>query len=67
MSAVYDQLGWPFTAQAERSMRAWLDGNPRHGRGGHDPDPDEFGLEETAVRERFAEYRRRFDREERDG
>ncbi|MEY2434295.1 MAG: hypothetical protein QOC92_4020 [Acidimicrobiaceae bacterium] len=64
---IYDRLGWPLTARAEDAMRAWLDENPRHGRGGHEPKPEEFGLDEAAVRERFAEYRRRFGREERDG
>jgi hypothetical protein len=67
MRAIYDQLGWPFTAKVERAMREWLAANPRHGRGGHDPEPADFGLDEAAVRERFAEYRRRFGREERDG
>jgi hypothetical protein len=60
MGELYDQLGWPLTEGAERGMRAWLDGNPRHGRGGHDPSPEEFGLDADAVRERFAAYRERF-------
>jgi hypothetical protein len=41
-------------------MRAWLDENPRHGRGGHDPEPSELGLDVAMVRERFATYRQRF-------
>jgi hypothetical protein len=60
MQQLYDRLGWPFTAAAERGMRAWLDENPRHGRGGHDPDPRELGLDVAMVRERFATYQQRF-------
>ena len=60
MQQLYDRLGWPFSSDAERNMRAWLDENPRHGRGGHDPDPSELGLDPAAVRERFAAYRQRF-------
>ena len=67
MGQLYDALGWSLTAHAERGMRAWLAGNPQHGRGGHDPTPEEFGLDAGAVRERFASYRRRFGREDPDG
>lgn len=63
MAALYDHLGWPFTAAAEDGMRAWLGGNTRHGRGGHDPDPAEFGIDPAAVGERFEAYRRRFGRD----
>jgi hypothetical protein len=67
MGQLYDRLGWPFTASAQTAMRAWLADNPRHGRGGHDPAPADFGLDAGAVRERFASYRRRFGREDSDG
>lgn len=67
IAAVYDQLGWPLTDQAERAMRAWLADNPKHGRGGHDVDPNEFGLDPAAIRERFDAYRRRFGNEDSDG
>jgi hypothetical protein len=67
MGQLYDRLGWPLTAPAETAMRAWLSGNPQHGRGGHDPAPADFGLDADAVRERFASYRRRFGREDSDG
>jgi hypothetical protein len=65
MQALYERLDWPFTDAAERGMRAWLDENPRHGRGGHDPEPSELGLDADVVRERFAAYRQRFDLGER--
>ncbi|MEY2424140.1 MAG: hypothetical protein QOI95_4207 [Acidimicrobiaceae bacterium] len=67
MGQLYDRLRWPLTAHAESAMRAWLAGNPQHGRGGHDPSPAEFGLDEGAVRERFASYLRRFGREDTNG
>jgi hypothetical protein len=67
MANLYEQLGWPMTPEAERGMRGWLASNPRHGRGGHDPLPAEFGLDEVEVRERFAPYRQRFGREDGDG
>jgi hypothetical protein len=60
MAAIYARLGWPFTEQAERSMRAYLAHNPRHGRGANQPDPNEFGLDAAAVRERFTAYRQQF-------
>ncbi|MEY2446932.1 MAG: hypothetical protein QOH79_408 [Acidimicrobiaceae bacterium] len=67
MGQLYDRLGWPMTAQAELAMRSWLADNPEHARGGHDPAAEAFGLEPSAVRERFTSYRRRFGREESDG
>jgi hypothetical protein len=67
MAQLYDRLGWPLTEKAERGMRAWLAGNPQHGRGGHDPAPEEFGLDAAAVRERFTSYLRRFGREDTNG
>jgi hypothetical protein len=62
VDGLYDQIGWPFTHRAEHQMRAWLAGNPRHGRGGHTPDPAEFGLDRAAIEERFAVYIERFGR-----
>jgi hypothetical protein len=67
MGQLYDRLGWPLTERAESGMRAWLDGNPQHGRGGHDPAPEEFGLDAAQVRDRFASYRRQFGREDTNG
>ena len=67
MASIYERLGWPLTDGAQRAMREWLAGNPQHGRGGHDPDPAEFGLEPGEVRKRFAAYRQRFEREGDDG
>jgi hypothetical protein len=63
VATLYERLGWDFTGVAERAMRAWLDGNPRHGRGGHDPDAATFGLDAGAISERFAPYIRRFGKE----
>ena len=66
MSDVYSRLGWSFTDRAEAAMREWLAGNPRHGRGDHQPDATRYGLVPEAVHERFARYLHRFDREGRD-
>jgi hypothetical protein len=62
MAGVYERLGWDLTAAAEAAMREWVAANPRHGRGGHHPDAADFGLDPSAVAERFSEYRRRFGR-----
>ena len=67
MALLYARLGWPLTDGAQRAMQEWLAGNPQHGRGGHDPDAAEFGLDRGAVRERFAAYRRQFGGEGDDG
>jgi hypothetical protein len=64
LGALYDRLGWTLTEGAERAMRDWLAGNPRHGRGGHDPDPATFGLAAGEIRDRFAGYCDRFEKED---
>lgn len=66
VGAIYDRLAWPLTASAERNMRAWLTENPQHGRGGHDVNAEEFGLNPAAARDRFATYIRRFGSDHRD-
>jgi hypothetical protein len=57
---IYDEAGWPFTADAERGVAAWWAENPpgRHGR--HEPDAAAFGLTPEGVRDRFADYLERF-------
>jgi hypothetical protein len=60
MAALYADLGWPFTADAEAAMREWSAGNAQHARGDHAPDPGTFGLDPHAVAERFSAYTHRF-------
>jgi Sulfotransferase family len=60
VATLYAALGWAFTEHAEAAMRAWLAGNPQHGRGEHRPDPAPYGLDARAVAERFSAYTDRF-------
>jgi hypothetical protein len=59
MGQVYADAGMSLTAEAETSMRAWLARRPRE-TGRPDYAPESFGLSEGQIRERFAEYERRF-------
>jgi hypothetical protein len=58
---MYAHFGYPWTAEAERAMRAWHDANPQHKHGGHQYTAEQFGLSEDAVAERFARYAERFE------
>jgi sulfotransferase family protein len=60
VATLYERLGWTLTDRAEAGMHAWLTTNPRHGRGGHEPAPADFGLDPAAVRDRFRAYTDRF-------
>jgi hypothetical protein len=58
---VYGRFGLPFTAEAERGMRAWLAENPQHKHGAPRYTLAEFGIELDAVRAAFREYTQHFD------
>jgi hypothetical protein len=60
VAAVYERFGLPFTAEAERRMRAWLELNPQGKHGAHRYTLEEFGLELAEVREAFRPYTERF-------
>lgn len=60
MAAIYERLGWPLTEATTLAMQRWLSENPQHGRGDHQPDPTEYGVDATAVDAHFAAYRDRF-------
>jgi hypothetical protein len=57
---LYDHFGFDLSADAERRMRAWHEGNPQHKHGGHKYTLERFGLVEAEIRERFARYAQRF-------
>ena len=59
MSTVYGATGMNLTAEAEMSMRDWLERRPRE-TGRPDYAPETYGLDEAMIRERFAEYETRF-------
>ncbi len=59
MATVYDAAGMTLTAEAETAMRAWLERRPRE-TGRPDYSPESFGLSEGSIRDRFADYERRF-------
>ena len=61
VAALYDRLGLPFTAEAERRMRGWIAANPQHKHGALSYDLAEFGLSVEEVREAFREYTDHFD------
>lgn len=57
--AIYDHFGLTLTGETERAMQAWLDDHPRRSSGGPRHRPEEFGLSEEGLRQRFAAYRQR--------
>jgi hypothetical protein len=59
VSTVYAAIGVDLDAAAEASMRDWLARRPREA-GRPDYRPETYGLSEGKIRERFAEYERRF-------
>lgn len=59
VSKVYAAIGVDLDAPAEAAMRDWLARRPREA-GRPDYRPETYGLSEAQIRERFAEYERRF-------
>lgn len=59
VTAVYAAIGVELDATAEAAMRDWLVRRPRE-QGRPDYHPETYGLDETRIRDRFAEYERRF-------
>jgi len=58
---VYAQLGRPLAPATRRAMAERLLRHPRHAHGSHDYALGKYGLSRGDVRERFADYVRRFD------
>lgn len=61
VASLYQRLDLPFTAEADRRMRAWSAANPQHKHGGLSYDLAQFGLTVEEVREAFREYTLYFD------
>jgi hypothetical protein len=59
MATVYDASGMTLTAEVESAMRGWLERRPRE-TGRPDYTAETYGLGEAMIRERFADYERRF-------
>jgi len=54
---IYDHFGFSLSAEGEQRMRRWHADNPQGKHGGHRYTPEEFGLSEGMMAERFARYR----------
>lgn len=61
VSRVYDAIGMELSAEAEVSMRDWLERRPRES-GRPDYQPETYGLSAAQIKERFATYEARFRR-----
>jgi hypothetical protein len=61
VARVYEFLGEPLTAELESRMRRHLDENPGDRFGARKFTPEQFGLSDAAVRERFEKYYERFE------
>jgi hypothetical protein len=61
MERLYAFLGEEFTPETRARMERWRAETPREKHGDHRYDPADFGLSETALRERFRFYSDRFD------
>ena len=57
---IYRHFGLPLTDEAMDTMRAFLAGGRGFETGRHRYRPEDFGLTEAGISERFASYRRRF-------
>lgn len=56
LRAIYDFFGFPWTARAERDVRAWAEENRRGAHGEHRYSAAEYGLTEAEIEERFGDY-----------
>lgn len=57
---IYAHFGMDFGARARGAIAGWLAANPQNKHGRHNYAADFFGLDDAAVRERFAAYIARF-------
>lgn len=56
LGRAYEHFGLPFGRAVEDRMRAFVSANPRDQHGRHDYALDDFGMELSTIRERFAPY-----------
>jgi hypothetical protein len=57
----WDRFDLSLSDEAERRMADWVRENPQGRHGGHRYRAEDYGLTDTAIRERFARYTGRFD------
>ena len=57
----YEQLGLPYTREAEERMRAYLAAKPKDRHGAHRYDLAEIGIDVAEVRELYRSYQARYD------
>lgn len=62
LERLYAFMGEVLTPETRARMQAWREGTPRGQHGEHRYDPADFGLDLTALGERFRFYSQRFDR-----
>jgi hypothetical protein len=60
VASIYEAAGWSLDDQAAAAMSRHLSDNPKGKYGAHRYDLAEFGIDEAAIRERFAEYVARY-------
>jgi hypothetical protein len=60
LEQLYAFIGEPLTARTRQRMQAWRENTPRDKHGAHSYDPADFGMEPTALRQRFRFYSERF-------
>ena len=53
---IYRQFGLVLTPEIESRMHSWLDSQPAEQKGGHQYTASQFGLNEAALREMYANY-----------
>ena len=67
IEAAYGTLGLPFDASMRTSIPAYLDAKPKGKFGVHRYDPARLGLDESGLRNQFADYIAHYDVELEDG
>ncbi len=60
LEKLYAFLGEDMTDETTARMLAWRTSTPRDKHGSHEYDPEDFGIDVAALRQRFAFYDRRF-------
>ncbi len=58
--SIYERRDEPFTPAAEAAMQGWMQQNPQHKHGKHVYRLEDYGLNESMVRQRFGRYREHF-------
>jgi len=61
VAGIYEAAGWSLDERAAAAMTRHLEENPKGKYGRHSYDLAEFGVDEAAIRERFAGYVDRYD------